>query len=652
MKLTSKLSLAQIKKSKRLTFWTVLGIIFTTAMFAAVSGFVASGIDTVEMLMGKDVEASSYYLSLFQIGILLGLVIFVVSVIVISNAFRVSASERTKQFGILKSVGATKKQITQIVVHEGFLVSLIGIPLGLLLGIGIEYIGVLIVRSFIDEFRNNFNGEGEVDFLFTVSWISIGASVVIALVTVLVSAYLPARKAAKISAIDSIRETTEIKYKNNKKLRTSFLTKLLFGYEGVLASKSIKRNSRNFRSTWISLTISIVLILTASGIQLNISRMNSILNPSYMWSVSGQVMRLTDENKPGLQTEVSKEKIDEMTAKLQEKSTGEVRCIGTNCGLGHTYINTSKKMLTPIYRKLVDPDNKYSTNQAFDLQINLMTVDNKYYEKLCEMADVPIGSNILLNDYRGQGEKRGSLQTYAKFEPFVYDGQSLTVYTDVNGNVSSEVIKLDGELSVDEVPEELMSAADNYVNIVVAEKATNEYIFAIDTENPDDFVLYTEELMEEYFPTENYHTNAYNIEEANRIVSAIGRIIMTFIYGFAVLLTLIGLTNVISTISTNIRSRGREFAVLRSVGMTSGGIRKMLALESILCGIKSILIGVPIGVGLTYLVYLFLMSTINFAYQFPLWQVVGCITGVFAVTFVTMQVSAKGAKVGIVREIV
>jgi putative ABC transport system permease protein len=387
-----------------------------------------------------------------------------------------------------------------------------------------------------------------------------------------------------------------------------------------------------------------VLILTASGIQLNISRMNSILNPSYLWSVSGQVMGLDGK-------EVSKEKIDEMTAKLKEKSTSDVWCMGTNCGLGYTYINTSKKMLTPIYRKLVDPDSNYSANQAFDLGINLMTIDNEHYEKLCEMADVPIGSNILLNDYRGVGEKRGSMQTYAKFEPFIYTEQSLTVYTGANGNVSSEVIKLDGVLSVDEIPEELMAAADNYVNIVVPEKATSEYAFAIDTENPDDFVLYTEELMEEYFPTEDYHMNAYNVEEANRIVNAIGRIIMTFVYGFAVLLTLIGLTNVISTISTNIRSRGREFAVLRSVGMTGGGIRKMLALESILCGIKSILIGVPIGVGLTYLVYLFLMSTINFGYQFPLWQVIGCIAGVFAVTFVTMQVSVRGMKVSVVSDI-
>jgi putative ABC transport system permease protein len=184
-----------------------------------------------------------------------------------------------------------------------------------------------------------------------------------------------------------------------------------------------------------------------------------------------------------------------------------------------------------------------------------------------------------------------------------------------------------------------MEVSSEYVCILVPEKPTSEYDFIIDTENPGEFAEYTEELMMEYFPTEDYYVNAYDVEEAIRIVNYMGRIVMTFIYGFAALLTLIGLTNVISTISTNIRSRSREFAVLRSVGMTSGGIRKMLALESILCGIKSILIGIPIGVGITYLVYQFLMTTINFGYQFPIWQALGCVAGVFAVTFITSLIS-------------
>jgi len=114
-----------------------------------------------------------------------------------------------------------------------------------------------------------------------------------------------------------------------------------------------------------------------------------------------------------------------------------------------------------------------------------------------------------------------------------------------------------------------------------------------------------------------------------------------FVYSFIVILTLIGLTSVISTISTNVRMRSREFAVLQSVGMTYGGLKHMLNLESIMCSAKSLLWGLPIAISLTYLIHLPISSTFPITYQLPWLAIIQCVAGVFAITWVTMRFSVS-----------
>jgi putative ABC transport system permease protein len=114
-----------------------------------------------------------------------------------------------------------------------------------------------------------------------------------------------------------------------------------------------------------------------------------------------------------------------------------------------------------------------------------------------------------------------------------------------------------------------------------------------------------------------------------------------FLYSFVVLLTLIGLTNVISTMSTNVRMRSKEFAVLQSVGMTYSGLRRMLNLESIMCSGKSLIIGLPIAIVLTYLINLPIRSVFPVPYQLPWLAAIWCIAVVFGITWITMRYSAS-----------
>jgi putative ABC transport system permease protein len=163
-------------------------------------------------------------------------------------------------------------------------------------------------------------------------------------------------------------------------------------------------------------------------------------------------------------------------------------------------------------------------------------------------------------------------------------------------------------------------------------------------------------LFAEMFPQHDdavpVNANVRNLAREQNSERAIIQLVLVFIYGFVGMLTLIGLTNVISTISTNVRSRSREFAVLRSVGMTQGGIGRMLNLESILCSAKSLIIGLPLGIAASYLIYHAILFSVDFPYAFPWVAVVQSVLAVFVVTWVTMRYSASRLRGGnIVEEI-
>ena len=259
MKLTRKLAHSQIKTNRSRTFWTLAGIALSTAMITAVFGFAASG----DAMFREHIGDNEFYLNmytsmLYGISMVFVSIIVIASVIVVSNSFRVSAAERTTQFGILKSVGATKKQIAETILYEGVYLCLIGIPVGIVLGLLVNLAGVHIVDHFLAGVNALSADILRLDFV--VAWQAIALSIIFSFATVCLSAWLPARKAAKISAIDAIRGAGDVKIET-KKLRASWLVKKLFGFEGLLASKSLKRSRRNFRATVVSLTVSIVLFI-------------------------------------------------------------------------------------------------------------------------------------------------------------------------------------------------------------------------------------------------------------------------------------------------------------------------------------------------------------------------------------------------------
>ncbi|MCL2560678.1 MAG: FtsX-like permease family protein, partial [Turicibacter sp.] len=289
MKLTARLALSQLKVNKRRTTWTAVGIVLSTAMITTVYGLgFGSGIDMVDRLIGDAPFRAIYENTINGIAFLMSIIILTISVIVISNAFRVSAAERSRQFGILKSTGATKKQITATVVYEGIFLTVFAIPLGIVLGIFTQFLGVLLLEHFLFPLIENdptFPYDYLVKFVFSTR--AIWMSLLISASTVFISAWLPARKAAKIPAIDAIKGVGEVKIKN-KKVRTSGLILKVFKLEGLLAAKFLKRSSRNFRATVVAMSFSIIIFIVAGGFLGQMERLSSL-----MWQDTDVNVRLS-----------------------------------------------------------------------------------------------------------------------------------------------------------------------------------------------------------------------------------------------------------------------------------------------------------------------------------------------------------------------
>lgn len=188
------------------------------------------------------------------------LIIMIASVSLIYNAFSISVSERVSQLGMLASVGATKQQKRQSVYFEGFLLGVTGIPVGIISGISGIGVTLSAIRPLMESMMDF---SSDVGLSLYVSFPSIAAAFVLAALTIFISVWIPARRASKLMPIDAIRQSEEIKL-TRKSVKTSWITRALFGFEGEIALKNLKHNRKKYRATVFSLIISLVLFLTVS----------------------------------------------------------------------------------------------------------------------------------------------------------------------------------------------------------------------------------------------------------------------------------------------------------------------------------------------------------------------------------------------------
>ena len=608
-------------------------------------------------------------------AIIIALIVFG-SVSLIYNAFSISVSERTRQFGLLSSVGATKKQLRRMVLFEALAVSAVGIPLGILVGIGGIGITLLLIG---DKFSSIVRAD--IPMRLCVSWQAVLIAAVIALVTVLISAWIPSKRATRVSAVEAIRQSMDIKV-SGRPVRTSKLAYKLFGLPGVLAGKHYKRNRKKYRTTVVSLFMSIVLFVSAAAFtdymmesaegglasdQFDLiyaaeSDASSAMTPDALLELLFSDQNVTGgtyTKKQFLQGDISREYVTAMFADRfagfgMESEDSAPKELGIS---GYLYFVADAE-----FNRLLE---KYNLKEA------------DYYDR-----DKPLGIALDRNiELDRRLEKYVTLDTL-KGDGCVIEGlyyveidgyYRIDSRIDENGNKVVLYQNRDNENDIIELPHE-----ESFAKYTLrSEKTIEEAPFFVSRSTPVAInMIYPYSMLEsvvpeaalnqfrntEYFLTSSNHAASFenlatmltgnglssrqlfdyaaNAETNRNVVT----IIRVFAYGFIVLISLIAAANVFNTISTNISLRRREFAMLKSVGMTQKGFRRMMNYECLLYGSKALLLGLPVSCGITYLIYRAVTTAYETSFHLP-WAAIGiAVLSVFLVVFATMMYSMSKVK--------
>ena len=578
--------------------------------------------------------ASSYDNINITLILIVGLVaslVIIATIATIYNSFSIAISERKKQFGILNSIGATKSQIMKLVFLEGFLVSIVGIPIGLLSGTVAIDIVFKVIKTF---FKTSMFGELDLRVVF--SPIVLIISTLVILLTIFISALIPAINAAKISPLEAIKNSSNLKV---GKIKSSKLVKKIFKTEGELAYKNLRRNKGKFRITLFSLVISIVIFISFNGfvdmfIEANQINYGSITND----------LTLYENNL------LTKEEV--------QKTIDELKKIN---GLKDVAIDKGYNLNVHVDEKNINKDLRESLKQS-----DYVDMDNSTYNfinsRLYTPGDFSI-SNIKLSEGKidketAKAENGVILVRYSYEESLAKKGKVVLTNYKVGDTLNCTVyssdsdgkeIKKETKLKILAITDEILTGNIQYpqtsfgvveydelipsLGIKDDESSSNSYYVATNQEKS------TRDEVKKV-AEENSLSVIDSIDEAQKLEQTMN-VMKIFVYGFIVVISLVSVTNIVNTISTNINLRKREFAVIKSIGVTPQGFKKMIYMESILYGILSLLYGIPIGICMNVIMNRILEGMITVQTLIPYKSILICIISIFIITFIASYIPLK-----------
>ena len=575
-------------------------------------------------------------------------------ILVIYNSFAISVMERKKQFGLFASIGATKRQIRKTVLFEAFLVGVIGIPLGFLGGIFGIYVVIQIINALLPRVF---------DIPLTLSFypMFLILPLIYMIATIFVSAWLPARAASKISPIEAIRLNDDIKV-NKKKMKINRWVERILGVEGLLALKNLKRNKKKYRITIISLVVSIVLFLGFSTfLQFGIGASNDI------FELNNYDIYLSLEKQED-------ETADDIIQKV--KSAPQIEQIqivlpGYNQGIYDVgFFSFDFSPFTKEYGEYLKNEYGEEKMEWFSLPVYVLEQDT-YFAYLEELG-------LSRSNYEGRDPKLLLLNELTMKD---YTTQTMTNYRVFQNNIShlqldlatikpleedqfKEKFEENYDVVTHEYPVTLVNKSPSllerinmpciYISEEMLEEFTNDFITYQGevTSNHQRINIYlkatdsddVEKALNQQFQLDGNNNYLYNYaaskeQDRNTVI-----VIQLLLYGFITLVTLIGVTSVFNTINTSMALRRREFAVLRSVGLSPKGFKKMLCWESIFYGLSALGWGLPISFLVILLFNNVFEQMIQNQFFFPMKELIICIIAVFVIVFMTVLYATKKIK--------
>ena len=556
-------------------------------------------------------------------------------IIVIYNSFAISVMERKKEFGLLSSIGATKRQLSHTVFFEAVVVGVIGIILGILgayIGIGCV---ILIINNLISDML-------EYKLHLVTNPLFIIIPVIFMIIVIGVSAFIPSRRASKVSPIEAIRQNDDIKI-NKKKIRTSKLALKLFGIEGEIALKNIKRNKKKYRVTIVSLFISIVLFISFS------SYMNYTIDTAS--SVMGEVPYDYQISYFGDDPNNDKEALDKINEIVKSSDVKEyVSYSVSNLSIIGNYTYSDEYL--DFYKSAYGDDGIKALNNLKYQYISIYILDDNSYNKYKKLIGLDKDSVILLNKFKGVSYGNNKRVNYnipvinngninIKICNFDDNDEDVDTTKYCNKNIDNIFVT---NKSFDLIEE--FSYMDDFKLIVnkklydsISDSSTHYTQFNIISDNTNNIDKLTKDL--DKYSNVNYT----NIKEAMKQANNLILVVKILMYGFISLVTLIGVTSVFNTISTSMALRKREFAVLRSIGLTNRGFNKILFFESLFFGMKSLIFAIPVSIGITVLIHYALADMVSISTIIIPWKyIIISIVSVFVIVLLTMMYSTSKIK--------
>lgn len=602
--------------------------------------------------------------ALFTVAAVVALIIILTSVYCIKNSFNISITEKIRQYGMLASVGATRRQIKSSVKTEAAMLGVVGIPVGTMSGILASFILVKVVNAL---------SAGWLNFAlsFHTSLPALILAVILSIATIYFSATGSARRAAKVTPLEAIRNTKEIKIKSAK-LKTPAIIGRIWGIGGVISYKNIKRNNKKYRTTVTSIVICSVTFIVISYFM------------SMAFSVVGMSYASADYNI-GINMSYEKD-IHIDIEKLSKLVSGIEGVDDYLVGAGYDF-DVRKPKYTKEYGEYCRQvyDNSEDVSQMF-----LITVlDDKSYDKYASDAGIKnaAAGAILVNKGTFDVYNENSLK-YVKKEMELYkykagdtiecgynvyddassddnaaEGDTESSTGDNSGYVDEETINngvrktLDVTIAgvTDKVP--IGYKSYSYATLLFMNQKGFESLWADGKSNElkQRYVSYSAyvvaENADEYQDTFEKETEGNpeysqisfyvsNLDKQMRDEKSLFTLLGVFAYGLIVVIALIGITNIINTLSTGMELRSREFATLRSIGMTDKQFAGMVRLESMFISVKALVIGVPLGILISYLLCV-IMNRMDGAiiYEPPYKAIILCIVVVIMLIYAIMKLS-------------
>lgn len=615
--------------------------------------------------------------ALFTVAAVVALIIILTSVYCIKNSFNISITEKIRQYGMLASVGATRRQIKSSVKTEAAMLGVVGIPVGTMSGILASLVLVKVVNAL---------SAGWLNFAlsFHTSLPALILAVILSIATIYFSATGSARRAAKVTPLEAIRNTKEIKIKSAK-LKTPEIIGRIWGIGGVISYKNIKRNNKKYRTTVTSIVICSVTFIVISYFM------------SMAFSVVGMSYASVDYNigiNMSCKKDLDIEKLSELLSGIEGAKDYLVgagyyfdvdkpeytKKYGEYCGqLYDDSEDVSQEFLiTVLNDKSYD---KYASDAGIKnaaagaILVNKGTFDvynensSKYVKKEMELYKYKAGDTIECgynvyddassDDNAAEGDTESSTDDNNAVE-----GDTESSTEDNSGYVDEETINKGVRKTVDVtiagVTDKVPTCYNGYGNTSLLfmnqkgfeslwadGKSGNEfkpgnaiYSAYVVAENADEYQDTFEKETEGNTEYSQISFYVSNLDKQMRDEKSLFTLLGVFAYGLIVVIALIGITNIINTLSTGMELRSREFATLRSIGMTDKQFVGMVRLESVFISVKALVIGVPLGILISYLLCV-MMNRMDDAiiYELPYKAIILCIVVVIMLIYAIMKLS-------------